>query len=392
MSKKVPNTATRALIRVLWTQPLWSILFAVFFGFLFGGTRTDFVQAYKLALLFAYVVGFTVWSIGLFLGHYRTPPPPRKMPLVAEIVTYVVGSMVASFVAALIAHFTILPGMLGSARSATLVGMFALLFGLLGTGLAYALHFYRQALDRARSEQELNMARRIQRGFLLTQFPSMPRLEVHALNVSSREVSGDFYDVVPAGDGAFLLAIADVSGKGVPAALLSSMLQASLRTQAPTVRSVGAILRSVNTLVHGSASPGQFATFFLARVEESTLRLDYSNAGHNYPILFRRDGSHVLLETGGTVVGVLPEATFEEGSIDLVPGDRVLFYTDGISEADNGTGELYGEERLMQAFRQLPPELNAHDTIERVLATLRAWLDDVEPGDDMTLMVLRVLD
>ena len=382
----------RSLFKLLWTQPIWAVPFGLFFGTMFGGGGwRSYLRAYQTSLVFAYTIGFTIWAIEYFVAGPRRADR-RSFPLAVEIVTFTLGSLLASYLAAVIAHFTLMPGMLGSGRAIVMTAMFGVVFTLLVTGLIYAFVFYRQALERARSEQELNMARRIQRGFLLSQFPTMPRLEVHAVNVSSREVSGDFYDVVPAGEGAFLLAIADVSGKGVPAALLSSMLQASLRTQAGTVSSVGEILRNVNRLVHGSASPGQFATFFLARVDEQRLELSYANAGHNYPVLFRRDGSRKELERGGTVVGILPEAGFEEETIALRPGDRVVFYTDGISEADNGRGELYGDERLIEAVRALPAELSARETIERLLAGLRTWLAGVEPGDDMTLMVLRVLD
>src|SRR2546428_674202 len=195
----------------------------------------------------------------------------------------------------------------------------------------------------------------------------LPRLEDHAITVSSKQVSGDFYDVVPAGPDAFLLAIADVAGKGVPAALLSSMLQASLRTQAGAIPSVAAILKNINTLVYRSTAVHQFATFFLARVEESTLRLAYSNAGHNYPVVFRNSGERVTLERGGTVVGILESAEFEEDHLVLEPGDRVVFYTDGINEAANASGELFGEERLCRLVASLPAQLSASETTERIL-------------------------
>src|SRR5262249_18368757 len=137
----------------------------------------------------------------------------------------------------------------GTWREFAVFGMFTVLFSILFSAIAYAYFYYQKSLERARAEQELSLARRIQRSFLLSQFPPMPRLELHAVNTSSKEVGGDFYDYVPAGDGTFLLAVADVSGKGVPAALLTSMLQASLRTQAGTVSSVASILGNVNHLV-----------------------------------------------------------------------------------------------------------------------------------------------
>jgi sigma-B regulation protein RsbU (phosphoserine phosphatase) len=295
-------------------------------------------------------------------------------------------------VAAFLIHFTIMPGFLGSARQVATLAMFCILFSALGILVAWAAVFYRRAIDRAKSEEELTVARRIQRSFLLSHFPAMPRLEVHALNVSSRQVSGDFYDVVSAGDSAFLLAIADVAGKGVPAALLSSMLQASLRTQANTPATVSAILSNINSLVYRSTEVHQFATFFLARIEEDRLRMSYSNAGHNHPLVFRRDGACLPLDRGGTVVGIMEGTRFDEDEVELRPGDRVIFYTDGISEAANPGGELFGEERLCQLVSGLPEDLSARETTERIMEGVRGFLDGTDAGDDMTLMVLRVLD
>jgi len=392
MANERVQSGLRGLLRMLWRQPLWAIPFALFFGTMFGhGKLRDYWGAYQISLIFAYVIGLVIWAIETFIAGPRRGNR-RAFPLWVEILCFTAGSLIASYLAAIVTSLTLMPDMLRGGRAIAMVGMFGLIFSVLVTAIVYSLIFYRQALERARSDQELNMARRIQRGFLLSQFPAMPRLEVHAINVSSREVSGDFYDVVPAGDGSFLLAIADVSGKGVPAALLSSMLQASLRTQATSVTSVAEILRNVNRLVNGSASPGQFATFFLARVDEPRLRLAYSNAGHNWPIVFRRGGERVTLDRGGTVVGILADTPFEEAVVELRSGDRVVFYTDGISEAANATGELYGDDRLIAAVERLPDGLSAQDTIEGLLADVRGWLGKLEAGDDMTLMVLRVLD
>src|SRR5258706_7580587 len=277
---------------------------------------------------------------------------------------YALTCLIGAFAASLAIRSTILPQFMGSAQTVLMVGMFTLLFTALFMGVTTAVVYYRKALQRAKAEEELHLARRIQRSFLISQFPAMPKLEVHAVNVSSKEVSGDFYDVVPAGENAFLLAIADVAGKGVPAALLSSMLQASLRTQATSIPSVGAILRNINALVYRSTAVNQFATFFLARVDEGALRLAYSNARHNYPVVFRAGGEQITLERGGTVVGILESAQFEEDHLTLLPGDRVLFYTDGINEAANARGELFGEERLYRLVAGLPAGLPASEVTE----------------------------
>ncbi len=244
----------------------------------------------------------------------------------------------------------------------------------------------------ARIEEELRLARTIQRSFLHSEFPPIPRFDIHALNIPSKEVGGDFYDLVPAEDGAFVLAIADVAGKGVPAALLSSMLQASLRTQAGSIASVSEILRNINALVYRAAAVHQFATFFLARVERDPLRLTFSNAGHNFPVLVRRDGDPVYLECGGTVLGIAERAVYDEDRLGLHAGDLVVLHTDGISEAMNREGELFGDERLYGLVRSLPAHLSAREVTDAVLATLREFLDGEEARDDMTLMVVRVLE
>jgi sigma-B regulation protein RsbU (phosphoserine phosphatase) len=242
----------------------------------------------------------------------------------------------------------------------------------------------------ARFEEELELARRIQRSFLLSEFPVPPQFEVYATYLPAKRVGGDFYDLVPAGDGSFFLAIADVAGKGMPAALLSSMLTASLRTQARSIHSVPEILRTINALVYRSTAIEQFATFFLARVDGGSLHMTFSNAGHNYPVVLRRNGERVMLERGGIILGIQEGAEFEEGAVTLHTGDVVVFYTDGISEAVNDRGEQFGEERLCEVVHALPPDLSARDVTEHTLAALSTWLGEEDPRDDITLMVLRV--
>lgn len=258
----------------------------------------------------------------------------------------------------------------------------------MGVSLQNAL-LLRDRLRVARIEEELSLAHQIQQTFLRSDFPALPRCEVHAVNLPSRQVGGDYYDVVTAPDGSFLVAIADVAGKGVPAALLSSMLQAALRTQARSVESPAAILRNINALVYRSTAVHQFATFFLARVSADGRRMTYCNAGHNWPALLRR-GERTWLECGGTILGIMEDVALEEDSFELAPGDLLVFYTDGISEATNVEGELYGEERLMNYVADLPPALDPESIANRILAEIERHLGRLEAQDDRTLVVLRV--
>jgi sigma-B regulation protein RsbU (phosphoserine phosphatase) len=269
--------------------------------------------------------------------------------------------------------------------------LLATLAGQVSVSLQNAL-LLRDRVAVARFEEELNLARQIQRNSLLSEFPVLPRCEVHALTLPSKHVGGDLYDVVEAGDGSWFVAIADVSGKGVPAALLSSMLQASLRTQAANVRSPAEILRNINHLMYRSTAVQQFATFFLARVDGERLELSFSNAGHNWPVLLRPGEERRFLERGGLILGFQERVEFEEERVSLLPGDVVVLYTDGISEAADASGELFGEERLYAVLSAMPRTLPAREVTERVLATLREFLDGTEAQDDITLLVLKVLE
>jgi sigma-B regulation protein RsbU (phosphoserine phosphatase) len=265
------------------------------------------------------------------------------------------------------------------------------LAGQVSVSLQNAL-LLRDRISVARFEEELNLARQIQRTSLISDFPHIPNCEVHAVSIPSKHVGGDFYDVVATEDGAYLVAIADVSGKGVPAALLSSMLQASLRTQAAGAATVSGILRNINSLLYRSTATQQFATFFLARVEGARGELTFSNAGHNWPIVLKPDGERQYLERGGTVLGILESVNYEEGQVRLAPGDLVVLYTDGMSEATDASGEQFGDERVCRIVQDLPRDLSAREIAERLMAAWRQFLGEVEPQDDMTLLVLRVTE
>ena len=376
------------LLRLAWQQPILAIPFAAFFCFLFGRFPQALGGFYLVSLIFTLVVGLAIWAIRWFALRNHAGLQDWKKPTLY----YVCGSMGASIVAALIVDATLMPGFITSGgRNLVTMLMFAVLFCALFLGIGMARSFYRDSVENAKAEQELTLARRIQRSFLLSSFPRRPRLEIHAINISSREVSGDFYDVVPVGDDGVLLAIADVSGKGVPAALLSSMLQASMRTQAGTGPSVSAMMEKINALVCQRPITGQFATFFMAWIDERSLRMHFTNAGHNFPVLLR-DGTRRTLETGGTVVGMLEGLPWHEEEIALAPGDRVILYTDGVTEAVDSAGTMYGEERLYAVLDAMPQGLTAEAMVDHVHTALRTFLGEMEPGDDVTLMALRVLE
>ena len=389
--KERPRTPLQGLVRMLVRGPLIALPFAIFFWAQKPTSPRLFLLYFLAALVFTMSIGLAIWVTEFFvLPRFGGASTSDRGGVLRIVGFYGGASILGTVVAAVALRFTLIPDLLSGPRDIALLAMYTLLFTTLFIGIGLASAFYRRVESRARADQELTVARRIQGSFLPTSFPAMGVVEVDAVNVPSRQVSGDFYDVVPAGDGRFLIAIADVAGKGIPAALLSSMLQASLRTQALAIPSVADILRNVNTVVYRGTAVHQFATFFLARLDTTSLELTFCNAGHNFPMLLKRGGDVATLERGGTVVGILPDTAYEEGTVTLAPGDRVLLYTDGVSEAESPSGELFGEARLLALLRALPPALGCREGIARILAEVRGFMGQDEAGDDITLVMARV--
>jgi len=257
-----------------------------------------------------------------------------------------------------------------------------------GVAIKNAL-LYRDSLSKSILEEELAMARRIQRQFLPRSLPRTSRLDLAGLNVQSREVGGDYYDLMDAGDGQHLVVIADVAGKGVPAALLASMVQASIRTQAQDRKPVGEMMRLLNRLVYDATPEDRFATCFLARVGGDQTSVSFANAGHNYPLLLPAAGGCRPLEDGGIPLGILPGFAYGEVSTRLEAGDSLLLYTDGITDARNMAGEDYGEDRLVCLAKALPRSLNAEELIQAVAEDVSRFTGGAEQADDITLVALK---
>jgi sigma-B regulation protein RsbU (phosphoserine phosphatase) len=265
----------------------------------------------------------------------------------------------------------------------------------LGSQLSVALKnsaLYQETLSKKLMEEELLFARKIQSAFLPRDFPKMERFDLFGKNTPSRFVGGDYFDFLCVGPNKFVLAIADVAGKGVAAALLTSMLQASLRTQLMEQRSVRQVVVTLNALVADMKSAEQFATFFLGLVDTTEMTLKYCNAGHCYPIITDGEKRPRLLTEGDLVLGVLRDASFTEHTVGLCPGQLVLLYTDGVTEAQAPGGEQYGEERLASLLQALPPGMSAKDVVERVEKSVSSFVGTDELTDDLTLLALRLCD
>jgi sigma-B regulation protein RsbU (phosphoserine phosphatase) len=208
------------------------------------------------------------------------------------------------------------------------------------------------ALQFHHQEQEVAEARSIQQGLLPTSIPQQPGYEIAGAWQPAETVGGDYYDVLAFDQATLGLCIADVAGKGLPAAMLMSNLQAGVRGLASASLAPDGLCARLNSLVCHNTGGDRFITFFYAQLDGPGRRLTYTNAGHNAPVLLHGDGSHERLQAGGGVLGVLPEQTFAVGIAELSPGDRVVFFTDGVTESCDAGAEEFGEARLVELLKE----------------------------------------
>ncbi len=238
-----------------------------------------------------------------------------------------------------------------------------------------------------RQQRELEDARLIQRGLLPTSVPQVGGINVAVAWQPANGVGGDCFDTLAFG-AALGISIADVAGKGLPAALLMSNLQAAVRAFAQETAPPSSVCSNVNRLLCRNMASGRFATFCFARIERDARRIVYSNAGHNPPLLVRADGTTALLSEGGMVLGIFPDNTYEQAEVAIGPGDRVVFYTDGITESRDPAGDEYGEDRLKDAaIRSRTASLEAMK--EQLLSEVNAFTGG-KFDDDATLIVVGV--
>ena len=218
--------------------------------------------------------------------------------------------------------------------------------------------------------KELGQAAEIQRGLLPTQAPETKGFEIAGQNQPCRTVGGDYFDYIPYPDGRVAMIVADVAGKGMPASLLMSSLQARVQVVFEEPDDLAAKVTKLNRIVKSNCPGNRFITFFICVLDPATGEVAYCNAGHNPPLLVRRDGTMESLPSGGLILGILPMATYTEGRCRLDPGDTVVLFSDGVTEAapPSGDGD-FGEERLADVIRQ--------NTSEPVMNVVQAVFDEV---------------
>ncbi len=248
---------------------------------------------------------------------------------------------------------------------------------------------YAETVEKKRLEEEVAMARQIQVGLLPRSLPSSASFSLAAHSVPSRTVGGDFYDIIPLDEHRFGLVIADASGKGMPAAMVITQIQAMLRSELNNQNNIRETLKNVNNHLVTLTSAEKFVTLCFGVFDSSQGKFEYTNAGHNYPALIRGDGSSERLDVGGMLVGAFADATYESATVDLRSEDFIFFFTDGISETMDDNEEEYGEDRLVE-FLQALRSANPEQIISSVLADLHTFQPEELPQDDRTIVVLKV--
>ena len=250
-----------------------------------------------------------------------------------------------------------------------------------------------EAAQRERVDREMEIAREVQQRLFPQSIPRVPGLDLAGMCRPASEVGGDYYDLMLTSNGHLGFAIGDVSGKGISAALIMASLRASLRGSVlDEPGDLARIMQKVNQLIFESSSSSRYATFFFAVIEPDTGIFRYCNAGHNPPVLLRRlAGEVVRLEACGPVVGLFPHAEYEARSVVLHPGDLVIGYTDGISEAMTAEDEEWGEERMIAATPNAA-EASSADIVDAITRAADAFTAGAIQHDDMTLLVLKMTE
>jgi sigma-B regulation protein RsbU (phosphoserine phosphatase) len=249
---------------------------------------------------------------------------------------------------------------------------------------------HEQLIEKKRLEGQLEVARQVQLELLPARDPQLEGYDISAYNFPTEEVSGDYYDWVQIYEDQIGLVIADVSGKGVPAAILMAFLRASLRAATHIGYSPHVSMAKVNYLLWESIERNQFVTAFYGILDVTNKTLTYTNAGHNPPILLKQNGDLKFIDRGSIPLGMFRDTRYHEYYLTTEPGDVLMLYTDGVTEAQSQRGEEFGRDRLAEAVKT-NRQLGAREMITAVHTEVLDWTDGLGATDDVTFFVIKAL-
>lgn len=386
-----PSTAAGAWRFIVSWAAGWALVgFAVALGITFSRGQSGLRPLLVSSVLFAEVVGFTALvSARLVFPFYARLP--FALRAVLQVLTLVTGTVAGS--AAILATQPYY--LLANYR---LIAVIVLINAVLAVFVGIVLHTYdamRRQLEanfralRAKEalEREVEIAREVQRELLPRSVPDVRGLELAGVCLPAIGVGGDYYDYLPLPDDRVGLVIADVSGKGIPAALLMAGLQASVRSLTLPGSPPCEVCRRLNDMVHETTSASRYATLFFAIYDPVGRSLHYTNAGHFPPLLLNGQGA-ARLSQGGLPIGLMPGSLYGEGRRELGLGDLLVLYTDGVVEQPNPSGVEFGEARLIDLLMRHRDDPLA-DILGVVVEEIRRWSDGGAPHDDVTLVLAR---
>ncbi len=271
-------------------------------------------------------------------------------------------------------------------RDLQLLTMFA---SLLASAIDHTL-LYRNTVRQRQVESELQLARRVVESLLPRSFPIVAGFDIYGMTIPVREVGGDYFDFIDSITDRLGVIMADVSGKGLAAALIMVTFRAYMHATIINEFAMRVVMSRVNKLLHHSTDGDRFITTFYGLIDPETRRLLYIIAGHNPPMLLRADGTHRLLEYRGFPLGVFDNSHYSESVIDFQSGDILVLYTDGVTEARNAKDENFGTERLEEEVRKAS-DRSAREICERVTTAVREYSAEVGgPEDDLTISIIKV--
>ncbi len=265
--------------------------------------------------------------------------------------------------------------------------LLTLLSNLAAVKIENSRHIEREK-EKEQMEKQLELAAQVQRDFLPKKNPECKQFEIAGVNIPCYQVGGDYFDFIDIDKDRIGVTIADVSGKGVSAALLMAQLRASLHTQVSPSYNMIEMADKLNALVHGSTASNTYITFFFGELNKKTGELSYINAGHIPPILLNKKGLIMRLDTCGFCLGMFPTVDYEVKTLSLEKGDTALFFTDGFTECRNKNNEDYTEERLTKLLKK-HHKLHTENMLDKIFDEVNAYTSETEQMDDMTLVIIK---
>ncbi len=251
-------------------------------------------------------------------------------------------------------------------------------------------HMIRQMVEKRRLEDELKLAHSIQQKLLPAEMPQIESYDIHGLNIPSTEVGGDYFDIFPLNQNEYIFTVADVSGKGLPAAILMANLQAGLHALCTQPMSLGEITFRLNNLIYKNTSIEKYITFFILKLDIPSGRFEYVNAGHNPPYIFKDRRLEKTLDEGGLILGMMPDVVYQQGTGILQPNSCLTLFTDGVTESMTTENIEFEEKRVIEFFRSTLGTKSSRELNETLIATLKEFSGN-QPvnNDDITILTVQ---